>query len=318
MQNTGIHHISVLSSSAKKAYDFYHRVLGLKLILKTVNQDEPSMYHLFFGDEAGRGGTEFTVFEMKATNRNVFGTNALERSLFLVPSEDALTYWEQRLDQFGVEHCGIEAYDDGKILRFEDEDGQRLGLVAPRQPLSGMNAYVSPEIEAAHAIQGIAAIHMRVRYPEATGKLLVNYFNFYLAKKFEDNGFTVWVYRNDDSDFQHEVHIIEDKTSAIQRLGVGGIHHVAFGVESVADLQQLQEDLDNKNVISSGIVDREFIVSSYFREPNYNLFEVATPLNKSPESFPNQQLAFDEIPLFLPEFLEAQRESIERDVNARL
>lgn len=86
MKNTGIHHVSVLGSDIRKSYNFYHNILGLKLILKTVNQDDSNMYHLFFGDETGREGTEFTVFEMKGARGNKFGTNAIERTMFLVPS----------------------------------------------------------------------------------------------------------------------------------------------------------------------------------------------------------------------------------------
>lgn len=104
MNNTGLHHISVLSSNAERAFYFYHHILGLKLILKTVNQDDPNIYHLFFGDETGRGGTEFTVFEMKGAKENRFGTNAIERTMFLVRSEKSLYFWEKRFDDFNVCH----------------------------------------------------------------------------------------------------------------------------------------------------------------------------------------------------------------------
>ena len=311
MKNTGLHHISVLSSNAKKAYDFYHRILGLKLILKTVNQDDPAMYHLFFGDNTGRAGTEFTVFEMKGMKANQFGSNAIERTLFLVASEAALTYWEQRLEVHGVCHYGIETYGDQKILRFDDEDGQRLGLVYRDVDMSKMDAYVAENIPAEFAILGLGDVMLRVRYPEATAKWLTETFGYQHYDTIEAFGQTVQRYRFVDGIFNHEVHVIEDKTSPIQRLGVGGIHHVAFGVESRSDLEELEQLLENRNIINSGIVNREFILSSYFREANYNLFEVATPLEEATHTVQQQGLAFEDVPLFLPEFLENRREEIQ-------
>lgn len=313
-----LHHVSVLSSNAERAFYFYHHILRLKLILKTVNQDDPNMYHLFFGDETGRGGTEFTVFEMKGMKENRFGTNAIERTMFLVRSEKSLYFWEKRFDDFNVCHYGIETYNGQKILRFEDEDGQRLGLVYRKGELREMEPFVAEDIPEEHAVLGIGDIHLRVRYTEPTQKILENNYGFEKYDEITVNNLKVSLFRFKNSPFKHEIHIIEDKASEIQRLGVGGIHHIAFGVESVEDLKVLQKELEDKNVQNSGIIDREFIVSSYFREPNFNLFETATPLNKEKESFPEQGKQFHEIPLFLPEFLENRREEIERNVNYEL
>ena len=221
MKNTGIHHISVLSSDARKAYAFYHHVLGLKLIIKTVNQDDPYMYHLFFGDESGRQGTEFTVFQM-ATKPNQFGSNAIERTLFLVPSYESLVYWRDRLEAHDVCHYDLEAFGETTMLRFEDEDAQPLGLVYHEGvDLSKLEPYVLPGIPAEHAILGLGGVQLRVRYAKATARVLENYFDFKPVAQFEAYGHPVTVFRHDDNDFGHEVHVIEDKTSAIQRLGMG-------------------------------------------------------------------------------------------------
>lgn len=311
MKNTGIHHISVLSNSAKRAYEFYTKILGLKLTLKTVNQDDSAMYHLFFGDEEGRVGTEFTVFEMKGTPMNQFGTNAIERTWFLVKNLEALTFWVNRFEQFGVLHYGVESFGGTSILRFEDEDGQRLGLMYDQQTdWSKMHPHITKDISEKVAIGGVAGVELRVRYPEATGKYLVGMFGFSKEEIVDFQERKYHHYQFHGEIFHHHVYLIEDRTSPIQKLGVGGIHHVAFGVESVRDLEQLVEKLDDHNKIHSGIVNREFMVSTYFREGNYNLFEVATPFV---EEKIIQEVAdkFEEIPLYLPEFLEEKRTEIE-------
>ncbi|MCQ9209110.1 VOC family protein [Granulicatella seriolae] len=311
MGHTGIHHVSVIGGDGKEAYEFYHKILGLKLVMKTVNQDENNMYHLFFGDETGREGTEFTLFEMKGTPKNQFGTNAIERTMFLVKSREALDYWMERLDSFEVEHYGIEKYGKDTMLRFEDFDGQRLGFVYPDHELSDLNPYKAPDIPEEFLIQGIAQVHLRVRYPEATAYLLENYFQFEKGGTYNLLHLPVTCFKAPNNKFAQEIHVIEDKTSPIQRLGVGGIHHVAFGVTEMSDLYKLVDTLNEHNMVNSGIKNREFMQSVYFREPNYNLFEVATPIVKEEGMLPEQDLEWEQQPLFLPDFLEYKRESIE-------
>lgn len=317
MRNTGIHHISVLSSSAKEAYDFYHKILGMKLILNTVNQDDNSMIHLFFGDEGGQAGTEFTVFDMgKEFKVNQFGTNAIERTYFLLGSEDSLTYWEDRLESMGVCQYGIEDYNGRKQLRFEDWDGQKLGFTYREDlDLSGLSPFQAPDIPKQHVIYGLAEVHFRVRYPEATAEWLVDRFGFEAAGQFVWQDKAVETYKFPGSVFGHEIHVIVDKTSPVQRLGSGGVHHIAFGVQNKADLQELEDYLADRNKPNSGIVYREFFHSMYFREPNYLLFEVATPLDKDRDTFPAQDKDYEDLDLDLPDFLEGKRQAIEAGLN---
>ena len=315
MKNTGIHHISVLSSDIRKAFYFYHNILGLKLIMKTVNQDDPNMFHLFLGDDTGREGTEFTVFEMKETPSNRFGTNAIERTMFLISSEEALFFWEKRLTEFNVLHYGVEEYNGQKILRFEDEDGQKLGFVYRKEEIVKMDPFITEGIPEEYAILGIGDIHLRVRYTEPTQKILEDYYGFKKYNKFKFYDRKVTLFRFEENLFKHEIHIIEDKDSAVERNGVGGIHHIAFGVKDIEDLKELQEKIEEKNYFNSGIKNREFMISSYFREANHLLFETATPLIKDKKIIPEQKNNFDEIPLFLPKFLENRRERIEKNIN---
>lgn len=209
MKNTGIHHVSVLVRNAKKAYDFYTNILGLKMFLKTVNQDDPTMYHLFFGDQEAREGTEFTVFEMSHFRDNQFGTNAIERVMFLVPSVESLYFWQERLEKMGVLHYGIETFRNQEILRFEDFDGMKLGLMVAKDA-SIAKGTPHPEIPDEHLIFGMGAVFLRVRYLEASLDMLttrlgftqeepIDYFNHTLIPLHIHN---LW---------QHEIYLIEDK-----------------------------------------------------------------------------------------------------------
>lgn len=314
MTNTGIHHISVMSSNVEDAFNFYHEILGLKLTMKTVNQEDSRMYHLFFGDENGNEGTEYTVFEMKRTKPYVFGTNALERTMFLVPNEESLYFWKERLDKFDVFNYDVEDYGSKKILRFEDEDGQRLGFEYEENiELSNFTPYVSDDIPKEHAILGISSLHMRVRYLEPTERMLENTFSFKKINKLSAFGKHVVIFQFDNK-FKHKIHVIVDKDSPNQHLGVGAIHHIAFGVENIDDLSEIVEDLDMRNIARSELKNRDFMHSLYFRDATRNVIEVATPISDKGIII-DQKEKFENIELFLPEFLEDRREEIENYLN---
>jgi glyoxalase family protein len=187
MNNTGIHHISSLVGNIHQAYHFYHHILGLKLSLKTVNQDDSSMYHLFFGDAEGRFGTEFTIFDMPALARQREGANRLERTIFLVKDLTALEFWQKRLTEFEVVNEGIQAFGSGHILNFQDEDGQLLGLTY-HESIGEMLPAEIKDIPAAAAIVGIAGIQMRVREEKALIELLEDRFGFVEENRFEYQG----------------------------------------------------------------------------------------------------------------------------------
>lgn len=303
----GIHHISALVSDIHTSYEFYHKTLGLKLLMKTVNQDETTMYHLFFSDETGQPGTEFTVFQINTFKENKFGTNAIDRAIFGIKSEADLPYWIDRLDQFGVEHCGIEDYNDTKIIRFEDPDGMQLGISVLKQADSDNHTEGTPEIV------GLHSVHLRVRYPKATQKLLEEWFDFEHTSTLKTEAFPVTVFTNNHSDFNHEIHLIEDTVNPIEDQGVGGIHHLALFAETYGDLLETNERVIDKNLPNSGLHPREFFDAIYFREPNGILFEVASKANKIPT--PVVAEAIDDVPLYLPDFLEPKRESIEYHLN---
>ena len=315
MNNTGIHHISSLVGNIHQAYHFYHHILGLKLTLKTVNQDDTSMYHLFFGDAEGRFGTEFTIFDMPTLARQREGANRLERTIFLVKDLTALEFWQKRLTEFEVVNEGIQAFGSGHILNFQDEDGQLLGLTY-HESIGKMLPVEIKDIPAAAAIVGIAGIKMRVREEKALIELLEDRFGFVEENRFEYQGQEV-ISLVFDNEFQHRVQVMVDKESKISVIGVGGIHHVAFGVLDESDLEEMVDHLNLQNRPHSGIINRDFMHSLYFRAPNYLMFEVATMNGDKEAPMPNQSSKLDEVELFLPSFLEQERLEIEKILDQR-
>lgn len=312
MTNPFIHHVSVINRNRTVAFEFYHKLLGLDFLLKTVNQDDIDMIHIFFGDTEGRPGTEYSVFEMQQTITKTFGTNALERTVFAVPSIEALSFWEQRLEDANVEHCGIEEYNGSSILRFEDEDGVQLGLMpVPKQSNEVYLNYDAPDIPNEFAIYGIHSFHSRVRFAEASAKSITEIFDAIEVESFEDQGHKIVVLKpNYPVCFDQQLHFIEDRERPQSVEGVGSVQHIAINARDEQELLQIEQRLLKKNYHYSGIKDREFFKSLYYREPNRLLIEVATEqTNFKKKTYNTDNL--EDIPMELPEFLEPRRGFIE-------
>lgn len=308
MKSLGIHHISALVSDIHRSFDFYHDILGLNLLMKTVNQDDTTMYHLFFSDMQGRPGTEFTVFQINTFRENTFGTNAIERAVFSVQSEESLAYWIEHLDKYNIEHCGIENYGESKIIRFEDPDGMNLGISYLENSRGLFYPKLTGSIPSEHGIIGLHSVHLRLRYPKATEKILTEWFDFTKINEVMQGIYPVTMLKNNNSELKHEIHLIEDTESPLEIQGIGGIHHLALYVSDYTDLLAINEKIINRNFSHSGIQPREFFDATYFREPNNLLFEVASKIKKVPTI--NDVETIDESPLYLPDFLEEKRESI--------
>ena len=318
MNHSVIHHVSVMNRDIEKSFRFYHNILGLDLLLKTVNQDDVEMYHLFFSDTTGRPGTEFTIFQMTNGTDKTFGTNSIERTVFTVPSIEALYFWEKRLNEHGLFNCEIEEYNDSKILRFEDYDGVQLGLV-PLKDAGSPSDYFgrkTDDISLENAIIGIDSVHLRVRYSLATTNILEQFFDLSVTKQLKQGEWPITVLSQPNSFLEQEIHVIEDKQNSLEIPGIGSSHHVALSVKDKNELNEVEALVIDKNFINSGIKNREFFHSLYFREPHNILIEVATEeveLSKAAhESYDNAE--FDDVPLALPDFLEPRRTFIEHNL----
>lgn len=262
MQLEGLHHITAITGDAPRNVDFYARVLGLRMVKKTVNFDAPDVYHLYYGDETGTPGSIMTFFEFPNAAPGVAGDGMVHTILWRVGSAEALDFWASRLAAEGV-----AAAREGDRLRFADPEGLVSELVlAPDVPDAPLAATASAGIPPEHALQGFHGVRVYASRPEASADLLVT-----LGFTRRDDG--VWV-TGEGSARHAELH--HDPPTGRGRDGGGTIHHVAW---SAAD----DEELSRFRVLAAGggarptpIIDRQYFHSVYFREPGGVLFELAS------------------------------------------
>ncbi|MBB6451215.1 glyoxalase family protein [Geomicrobium halophilum] len=312
MELKGIHHLSALTANAARNYQFYTKVLGLRLVKKTVNQDDTSVYHLFYGDERGNPGTELTFFEIPMAAPNHRGSSSISGTSLRVKNDEALQYWKNRFEQYDVEHEDIHTRANRSTLAFEDFEGQRLILVSDEKNagvpggIPWENAPVSQE----YGIRGLGPIFLTVRDPEPTARILTNVMGFRRKESRDyvtDEG-DVLVFETGQGGTGAEIHIVKAPELPFERQGRGGVHHVAFRVEDKAELKRWISHINDVGLPNSGFVERYYFRSLYFREPNGILFELATD---GPGFDTDEDLEHLGESLSLPPFLEPRREEIE-------
>jgi len=260
MKLEGIHHITAITGDAPQNVDFYTRALGLRLVKKTVNQDDPSVYHLFYADEAGSPGADLTFFEYPGTRPGRAGAGMVHRITWRVASEQALEFWSQRLAAEGIS-CDRE----GDRLRFADPEGVGLELavvVTGDVPLVADH----PDIPAGVALQGFDSVRAYARDPEQSRRFLDQ------ALAFEPSGAASWEVRGDErGGFYH--YDPAPPEPGIQ--GAGTVHHVAWS-STMADHEAWREAVAQGGARPTPVIDRFWFRSIYFREPSGVLFEIAT------------------------------------------
>lgn len=270
----GIHHITAISSGAQSNYDFFTNILGMRLVKKTVNQDDINTYHLYFADDRGSAGTSMTFFDFKNIPAQIRGTDDISRSGFRVPSDDALTYWVQRFNHYDVTHEGIQSHFGRKFINFEDHDKQRYALYSD-QGQNGVPAgepwYKGP-VPNEYAIVGLGPIFLTVSDVDSMDKILIDL----LQMRKVSNQEHLTLYEMAQGGNGGSVIVIEDKTSSRARQGFGGVHHVAFRVEDIDVLNEWIDYFDGLNLRNSGFVERFYFKSNYIRLYPNILFELAT------------------------------------------
>ncbi|OKP94536.1 ring-cleaving dioxygenase [Paenibacillus sp. P32E] len=309
----GLHHVSALTARAPENFKFYTEVLGLRLIKKTVNQDDVSVYHLFYGDEVGNPGTEVTFFEIPNAGRNRDGNNSISALSLRVPDDKSLEYWTQRFEQFQVEHDEITDRGGRQTLSFRDHEGQRLILVSDEhnQGVAGGKLWAKSPVPAAYGILGLGPVHLTVETAESSAKVLVDLLGFRRKGSYPSpvaGQPDVIVFETGEGGSGSEIHLEERKDLPQERLGRGGVHHVAFRVDNADELKQWIERIGSYQLPNSGFVDRFYFRSLYFREPSGILFELATD---GPGFATDEDIEHLGESLALPPFLEAKREQIE-------
>ncbi|WP_019913344.1 ring-cleaving dioxygenase [Paenibacillus sp. HW567] len=309
----GLHHVSSLTAKAPENFKFYTQVLGLRLIKKTVNQDDVSVYHLFYGDEVGNPGTEVTFFEIPNAGRNRDGNNSISALSLRVPDDKALDYWANRFTEFQVDHDEITDRGGRKTLAFRDHEGQRLILVSDEhnQGVAGGKPWDKSPVPAEYGIVGLGPVHLTVETAEHTVQVLVDLLGFRRKGSYPSpvaGQPDVIVFETGEGGSGTEIHLEERNDLPQERLGRGGVHHVAFRVDNEEELKLWIEQIRSAGRPNSGFVDRFYFRSLYFREPNGILFELATD---GPGFATDEHTDHLGESLALPPFLEEKREQIE-------
>jgi glyoxalase family protein len=262
----GIHHVTALCGPPARNVWFYTQVLGLRLVKRTVNFDDPKSWHFYYGDRTGRPGTLITFFPHPGFRPGVRGAREVAATHFAVPA-GALGYWSDRLHRAGLDLSG-ESVGAAERLNFRDPDGTRLSVSETDAPAE-LDAPDSP-VAAENAITGIAAVTVLVNYFGATGKFLTDTLGF----RFIRGDFSrAWYGVGGGS----QIEVIGDETTNPAVLGVGSVHHVAWRVADDAARERVRTAVEPR--IGSGVTptrDRGYFRSIYFREVGGVMFEVAT------------------------------------------
>jgi len=308
MQLSGIHHLTAISAKPRENLAFYTGLLGMRLVKKTVNQDDVSAYHLFYADGKANPGTDLTFFDFPAAPEQR-GTNSISATSLRVAGEKSLSFWRDRLRQAGG-HVGDIIEVDGRLrLPFQDGEGQRLVLVDDGG-VGAASPWEKSPVPVEHQIRGLGPIVLSVHELGRTALVLTGVMNMRHERSYAAPGAAaeVQVFAMGEGGPAAELHLIEQKSPPMARQGAGGVHHVAFRTPDETQYHAWTQRLSELRIPNSGEVDRFYFRSLYFREPNGILFEIATDGPGFATDEPMETLGEK---LALPPFLEPRRAEIE-------
>ena len=316
MELAGIHHVSAITASAEKNHHFFTRILGMRLVKKSVNQDSTSSYHLFYADAVGTPGTDMTYFDIPRAGRTYPGVSSISNTAFRVKSEEALTYWISRFSEYNVPFKEITERFGRKTMYFEDFEGSRLMLVVDDgKGIPYGIPWTKSGVPEEHAIVGLGPVTLTVRKADKTEQVLTEVLGFKKTgsyPSFVDGMPEILVYSTGKGGPAGEVHIEERTDLPMERPGRGSVHHVAFRVNTFEEYDKWEEVLRSKGFVTSGKVDRYYFKSIYFREPNGILYELATD---EPGFATDEDMETLGENLALPPFLEPRRDEIEASLR---
>lgn len=270
----GIHHVTAITSSASEIYQFFTRVLGLRLVKKTVNQDDVRAYHLFFADDRGNPGTDMTFFDFAKSPKAVRGTNEIYRTSFRVKDDRSLDYWLKRFQRYQVKHEPIKTLLGRKWLHFMDFDEQMYTLVSDEKVpgvAAGEPWHLGP-VPDEFAIIGLGPIFIRVNEMELMDRQLTQVMGLSMIKK--ESSFTLYEMTPKGNGAGVVIDYQRMMGQAIQ--GYGSVHHVAFRIKDREELDEWRVHLLQNQIPNSGFVDRYYFQSLYARIYPKVLFEFAT------------------------------------------
>lgn len=317
MQLHGFHHVTAITSTIRDTFRFYTGVLGLRLVKRSVNQDDVTAYHLFFADGAGSPGTDMTFFDWSLP-RERRGTHSLVRTGFRIAGPESLEWWTDRLREHGLEPV-VRERDDRTVVDFEDPEGQRLTLLADGGRGDDPVPWSASPVPVEHQLRGLGPVVMSVPTLQPTHEVLTGALGMrpvreYTSPDFGPGGVHVYQMGQPDQAGPHaELHVAVQPDLPTARQGAGAIHHVAFRTPDETEYQRWIERLGEIGIPNSGPVDRFWFRSLYFREPAGVLFEIATDgpgftVDEDRESLGET--------VSLPPFLEGRRREILDNLRA--
>lgn len=311
MELGGLHHMTAVTTEAARNVEFYTGTLGMRLVKKTVNQDDTSAYHLFYGDELGRPGTEVTFFDWPQLRvaPNHPGAGEVSTTELRVAGDGALEYWANRLEAAGVTHGGIENRDGRSSISFTDPEGQRLRLADDSSAVvEGGRPWEKSDVPREFGIRGLGAFDLTVRDAAPTAWVLTGVLGFGKSGEYEEDGARVHTFEVGPGGPGAVVRLIERPDAPWAHLGRGGVHHVAFRAPDDEEHEAWRKRIRAAGIGVTPQIDRYYFRSIYFREPGGVLFEIATD---GPGFATDEDAAHLGERLSLPPFLEDRREEIE-------
>ncbi|KDP12557.1 ring-cleaving dioxygenase [Staphylococcus chromogenes] len=304
----GIHHVTAMTDDAERNYHFFTDILGMRLVKKTVNQDDIYTYHTFFADDEGHAGTDMTFFDFPNNPKGRKGTNSISRPSFRVPNDAALEYYKARFEEFNVKHEDIQELFGKKVLPFEEEDGQTYQLISDEH-----NEGVEPGVPWKNgpvpedkAIYGLGPIEITVSYYEEFKQTLMELYG--MKPIIEEEDVTLLEVGKGGNGGQV---ILRKDLGTEARQGYGEVHHVSFRVEDDEAIQNWLERYTELGVHNSGLIDRFFFKALYARI-GHILIELSTDGPGFMGDEPYETLGES---LSLPPFLESKRDFIESEIR---
>ena len=299
----GLHHITAIADNAQRNYKFYTSVLGLRLVKKTVNFDDPGTYHFYYGDEAGSPGTILTFFPWEGIGKGSTGTGMATNIGYSVP-QGSLDFWMERFKQYNIKQENVDQRFGEQYLSFQDPDGLKLDLVVPANT-DNRKGWETTEVNTDVATKGFHNITLTVKNVTPTASILTDILGYKLLAQ-EGNRYR---FITDAIDNASIVDIIEAPDLAAGRGAAGTNHHVAFRVKDDNILMEFREKIASKGLGITPKIDRDYFFSLYFREPGGVLFELATDNPGFTRDEPLSELGSS---LKLPRQYEGRRKQIEK------
>ncbi|MFP4227461.1 MAG: VOC family protein [Salinivenus sp.] len=321
----GLHHVSAVTGRAAYNVRFYTQVLGLRLVTKTVNQDDPSSYHLFYGDESGTPGTDLTFFDIPSARDQRSGTGLITGTSLRVRGEEALAWWADRLDAHDVRRTPIHERAGRQALTLFDDEGQVVHLVddsADEDRVPDTTPWADGPVPPEYAIRGLGPVEITIADMEDTRTALVEAFRLRDRRPYTVSGATAKqegaatpvssvpesarVFETEPGGVAAELHVVPRPEAERGWLGRGGVHHLALRTPNGDTIRRWREHLADTGLQPSPVIDRHYFESVYTREPGGILIEIATDTGTP---FPVEEAAAGK--LTLPPALEPRRDEIE-------